>query len=118
LDFVKGYVFPPYPREMGTYIPKSIVAKSTELEAITFISDFHDAPLSVSLQIVLDIDKTKSVMLFGFDGYAETLNENSELRDETQTIIDNFLKYTDIALISYTPTYYHNLQSKSFYALL
>jgi 4-hydroxy 2-oxovalerate aldolase len=118
LSLVNEFIFPPYPREMGTFTPDILKGKSVQLPAIAFINEFHDAPLSISLQIVLDINTTKEIMLFGFDGYLETLNENSQLRDETQFIIDNFNAYSDIKLVSYTPTYYRNLISKSFYSLL
>ncbi|WP_028981492.1 aldolase catalytic domain-containing protein [Sporocytophaga myxococcoides] len=118
IKLISGYVFPPYPRQMGTYVPEKIKDKSYQLKSIDFKNPFNDAPLAIALQIALQKTGISEVILLGFDGYHETLSQNVELRDETQSIINSFKTYTDIELVSFTPTHYNNIKTKSIYAFL
>lgn len=112
------FVFPPYPRKMGTVIPDSLRDNSMELNEIRITSSSADSPLVISLQIALDLG-VKEIYLAGFDGYDAARDRNQfMLAIENQRIIDDFQKIKEVRLVSITPTRYKNLPTRSIYNLI
>lgn len=111
-------VLPPYPRKMGTYIPEQIIDKTFELEAISFIDKFSDSPLTLAIQIALDL-KIQDLYFIGFDGYNSSINQAQyEVALENQEIFDQVAKlnFTNTAFLS--PTKYKGLKKDSVYGYL
>lgn len=109
-------VLPPYPREMGTYIPNEIENLTTELPEITFTNKFHDSPLAISVQTALELDISK-LCFIGFDGYDTNLNTTQlELSQENQYLFDHLPE--NISAEFWILTKYRNLKQVSIYSYL
>src|SRR5690606_14470811 len=78
-DFNGKCVLPPYPRKMGTYVPKSVYNKTYELEKIDFTTKYIDAHTSLALQVANDIG-ARELFLVGYDGYASEEITRKELQ--------------------------------------
>ena len=125
LDNIKDFaklsqtcVYPPYPRAMGTLIPKDIINLSKELSAVTFTSVSSDSPLALAIQIALDKGVTE-ILLAGFDGYEASINHTQYLiAQENQKILDNLLSLTKINTVSITPTKYKNINKTSVFSII
>ncbi len=73
LDNFKGHsILPPFPRKMGTYIPRGIIDKSFELKEISFTSKYKDAHTSLALQTALNLNANTTYVV-GYDGYSQKL---------------------------------------------
>jgi len=108
---IHSYILQPSPRKINNSINNQ--NNFYELKNISFIDKYFDSPLSISLQIALDI-QANQIFLVGFDGYQELKSKKElYLMKENQEIIDNFLKIGN--LISLTFTKYHNLKQQSIY---
>ena len=108
---IDKYIFEPSPRKVNSQLvnPKNYF----ELKKIDFIDKYFDSPLTISLQICIEL-KSKEILLAGFDGYTEVKNKKElYLMRENQEIINNFVKSGE--LISLTPTKYQNLKQQSIY---
>ncbi|MEM9363417.1 MAG: aldolase catalytic domain-containing protein [Bacteroidota bacterium] len=108
-------VFPPFPRKMGTVLPKEIQKKSFELDKIDFVDKYYDSPLTIAAQTAL-LHKPKEIILIGFDGYTTSKNNiQFQLANENQYIIDN-LTTLDYLVSSATKTNYRNINEKSIFS--
>jgi 4-hydroxy 2-oxovalerate aldolase len=111
---IDKYILEPTPRKVNSNIIHKI--NFYELEKIKFIKKYNDAPLTISLQISLDI-KAKNVYLVGFDGYSELKSKKElYLMQENQEIIDSFTAKREMTIL--TPSKYKNLKQKSIYGLI
>lgn len=61
-------ILPPYPRKMGTYIPKMVKDNSFELAEIKFTELHLDSHTVIALQTALEL-KAENIFLAGYDGY-------------------------------------------------
>lgn len=121
-DSVKDYsllngicVYPPYPRKMGTQIPKELVKVSTELASINFTNVSEDSPLALSIQTALDIGANE-LFFIGFDGYKNEINNTQLLMtQENQKILDDLKLINDTKSIFLAPTRYKNVKINSVY---
>ncbi|WP_213522256.1 aldolase catalytic domain-containing protein [Nonlabens sp.] len=108
-------ILPPFPRKMGTYIPKALENNAFELKEVSFTEEFKDSHTAIALQTVLDIG-LKRVYLVGYDGYSKDISQK-----EQELFIENEYMFSkvkeDVELISLTLTNYTVLQ-KSVYAFL
>lgn len=112
------FVFPPYPRKMGTIIPEVLLPYSKELSHINFTEKAHDSPLSISIQTALDLE-VQNIYLIGFDGYDKMLNQSQyQLTFENQNIFDDLKRLQNINISFLTPTKYKNISIKSIYSYL
>ena len=111
---IDQYILEPSPRKVsGKVLSKT---NFCELQEIEFIDKYSDAPLTISLQISLDI-KAKGIYLIGFDGYSELKNKKElYLMQENQEIIDSFIAKKE--LVSLTSTKYKSLIQKSIYGMV
>jgi len=110
---IHSYVLEPRPRKVNTKLQDK--HNFYELKEISFINKYFDSPLSISLQITLDM-KVEKIYLFGFDGYNQ-INTKKELylMNESQEIINQFVKLNS-NLYSLTCTRYKNIIKKSIYS--
>lgn len=112
------FVFPPFPRKMGTVTTKKINSISRELEKITFTNISSDSPLVIAIQTAIDLN-VKNMYFLGFDGYDVSLDKNQfVLANENQCVIDDLLNNCDVEVTSITPTKYKNIPVKSLYSYL
>jgi 4-hydroxy 2-oxovalerate aldolase len=97
-------VLPPFPRKMGTYIPKIIRSSCFELAKITFTDTLLDTHTSIALQAAIDIGANK-IFLAGYDGYTKNVSElEISLSKENNHLFDQVKKYLN--LVSLFPTAY------------
>ncbi len=110
-------VIEPSPRLMGTILPSEVINLTHELSAITFIDNFNDSLLTISLQLSIDL-KVGELFLFGMDGYdMKTEEQMVEVSNENQMIFNAYLEsYSN--LISLLPTHYQNIRTTSIYSIL
>ena len=110
-------VFPPSPREFGTYLPKGWESNSFEPENQKIkISEYTHC--SLSLQIALKTN-LKTFYVVGFDGYQEnSINKNfREVFYENEKIFKIFLD-EEIKFISLTPSLYKSFTPDSIYSII
>lgn len=115
---IKGKcILPPYPRKMGTYIPKSMTDKAYELESVEFTDLYKDSHTALALQSILALG-IKEVYITGYDGYSGiTISEKEqELFLENQYLFNTFKKDFNIEILSLTPTKYSKLSGDSVYS--
>ena len=111
-------VYPPFPRPMGTTIPKKIKAVSKELESITFTKATSDSPMAIAIQTALDLG-AKEIYLVGFDGYDVNINQNQfVIAQENQQVLDDAICIEGVSVKTFTPTKYKNIETVSLYSFL
>jgi 4-hydroxy 2-oxovalerate aldolase len=111
-------IYGPFPRKMGTSIPKGISDMSFELEEINFTKASNDSPFAIGVQLSLELNVSK-ILLIGFDGYDTSINQNQFLlAQENQKIIDDLAKIDSVNLYSLNPTKYDNIKLTSIYSFL
>lgn len=100
-------VLPPFPRIMGTYIPRIIKDLAFELTKYDFTDLKIDSHTSIALQVIKELD-AGSVYLVGYDGYKnETIDQKAkELLEENSTLFKDFSKNCGIELVSLFETVY------------
>jgi len=115
---IKGKcILPPYPREMGTYVPKSLTENSFELESVEFTDLYRDSHTALALQSILAL-KIEKVFMTGYDGYSGNHigEKEQELFLENQHLFSKIKGHFNIQLLSLTPTKYTNLKGDSVYS--
>ncbi|WP_299108175.1 aldolase catalytic domain-containing protein [uncultured Winogradskyella sp.] len=111
-------IYPPFPRVMGTVIPKEIKSISKELSSISFTKSSTESPLTIAIQIGLDLG-VHNVYLVGFDGYDALINQTQQiLAQENQAIINDLLLIKNLNVLALTPTKYKNLSTSSIHSLI
>ena len=109
-------VLPPYPRTMGTYIPRVLENNAYELNEIIFTDSLHEAHTTIAIQTVIEL-RIKQVYVTGYDGYSggSITEREQELFRENEYIFKK-AKEKGLQLQSITPTKYEQLQPASVYA--
>lgn len=112
-------VLPPYPRQMGTYVPESLNQKAFELKQISFTDIVKDAHTVLALQTCIDLG-IEHIYFTGYDGYMEGNVSQLEksLSDENESILSDFKIKQKIKLKSLTPTKYKELELTSVYQFI
>ena len=111
-------VFPPSPREFGTYLPKGWESNSFELQENQKFKIIDYTHCSLSMQIASKT-KLKTFYVVGFDGYQEN-SINKDFREvfyENEKVFKVFL-YEGIKLISLTPSLYKSFTPESIYSII
>lgn len=110
-------ILPPYPRVMGTYIPKSLNQKAYELDSVEFTHRFKDSHTALALQSVLAL-KINSIFITGYDGYSgnQIGEKEQELFLENQYLFAKVKDEHQMQLLSLTPTKYSELSEDSVYS--
>lgn len=115
-DFNGSCILPPFPRKMGTYVPKNIKSKCFELKSIDFSNALHDSHTVLALQTALNM-QPDNIYLIGYDGYIGSNLSSTEriLEKENTKLFTEFISNTRLKLTSLSPTTYEPLLVKSVY---
>lgn len=110
-------ILPPYPRAMGTYIPKNFKLNSYQLSEINVTDRYKSSITSLLLQLIKEL-KVKEAIVCGYDGYNGEINQHKlELFNENEYLFKNF-SINNFSLKSITPTKYRGLSQESVYSEL
>lgn len=109
-------ILPPYPREMGTYIPEVIKKDALELPYVKFTEEYKDSHTALALQTSILLN-AETVYVAGYDGYNNQSISNKEqgLLQENELLFSLAKKHLNI--ISLLPSQY-SLDTKSVYSLI
>lgn len=111
-------ILPPYPRKMGTYIPKVLEENAFELKSVDFTEEFKDSHTSIAMQIANDLG-VQEIFITGYDAYKGSISlKEQELFAENQHLFAQFKKHANLNLISLTQTGYDELVETSVYSLI
>lgn len=112
-------ILPPYPRKMGTEVPKYVFSATYELPTIAFTQTSLDSCTATVLSVAIEL-KAQKTYIVGYDGYqGEALTDKEiELSVENQTLFKAYKEYTNVPVISLTPTLYNSLVTDSVYRML
>jgi 4-hydroxy 2-oxovalerate aldolase len=109
-------VLPPFPRTMGTYIPKALAKNAYELEKVNFTDAFQDSHTAIALQTSLELG-IEEIYLIGYDGYEGVIQKNEqELYMENEYMFSRFKEIAKV--ISLTKTNYTEIIKGSIYSNL
>lgn len=109
-------ILPPFPRVMGTDVPKFVQKETFELKEISFTQNFQDSCTATALQTALELH-AKEIYMVGYDGYLkDTIGEKEKtLTMENRSLFTDFKDRTSCRLYSLTPTLYKELELVSVY---
>lgn len=109
-------VLPPFPRKMGTYIPKNIKDKAFELSSVDFTEKFKDSHTALALQTAITLNAS-NVYIAGYDGYHDTVvtQKERDLTEENELLFSLFTE-TQKTLVSLTPSIYKKFKMDSVYS--
>lgn len=112
-------VLPPYPRTMGTEVPKFAENFTFELEQIDFIDQYKDSVTTIALQLAMNLTD-KEIYVVGYDGYPGNILSEKEvsLTNENKAIFEAFSATRGYALKSLTPSIYKALDVESVYQFI
>lgn len=115
-NFKGTCVLPPYPRTMGTEVPKFAEGNTVELSSIDFTTQYKDSVTSVALQLAINLTN-RDIYVIGYDGYPGNVLSEKEvaLTNENKIIFEAFKEAKGEQLKSLTPSLYKNLDVKSIY---
>ena len=109
-------ILPPYPRKMGTFIPRAVEDRAYELCSVNFTNKHKDSLFTLALETALQL-KCTEIYLVGFDGYQEGMgNKERGLAKENEYLIKKILDLS-VKISAITPTVYEEPQT-SVYKLL
>lgn len=109
-------VLPPFPRMMGTYIPKFFTKKAYQLNNIS-LAGSKDSITAVAIETAL-VMGAKELAFVGYDGYQGVVSRNElELFNENESLFAK-LSQADLVCYSFSPTAYNGLPLKSIYSAL
>jgi 4-hydroxy 2-oxovalerate aldolase len=117
-DFSGVCVLPPYPRKMGTFVPKEVESKTYELKGINFTDKIKDSHTALSLQICIDL-KVEEVMVVGYDGYSGSSigTKEQELLAENEMLFEAAQK-AGLRISAMAQTKYKSIAIDSIYSKL
>lgn len=114
---VKGdCILPPYPRQMGTYIPRSLRKRAYELEKVDLTDELTDTHTTLALQTAKELGLTK-VYVVGYDGYsgASMGQKEQELFRENEFLFQQ-ASQAGLECVSLTHTMYKNIKQDTIFA--
>lgn len=114
----KIVILPPYPRTMGTYIPKSLEKVAYQLSEISFTDKFKESVTSLAIETALKMG-VENVYVVGYDGYHGDISpQELELYNENEYIFKKLKEASGLNPISLTRTSYSELNHQSVFALI
>ncbi len=114
----KLVILPPYPRTMGTYIPKSLEKVAYQLKEISFTDKFKESVTSLAIETALKMD-AENIYVVGYDGYhGDITPQELELFNENEYIFKRLNEVSGLTPTSITPTSYTELSHQSVFALI
>ena len=111
-------ILPPYPRKMGTYIPKKLENKAFELKDVSFTDQLKDTHTALAIETANAFGIHK-LYIVGYDGYSEEAMDKKaqELFGENEYLFEK-AKETGLELISLTATSYNKIKKESIFATI
>lgn len=111
-------VLPPFPRKMGTFVPKEVENKTFELSNISYTDKVKDSQTALSLQICFDL-KAEEVLVVGYDGYSGTKlgSKEQELLAENELLF-SAAQNAGLNLTALSQSKYKSLKVDSIYSKL
>ncbi|GAB2706117.1 hypothetical protein GCM10027037_35340 [Mucilaginibacter koreensis] len=111
-------ILPPFPRKMGTYIPKSVINDSYELGEVNFADSYKDSHTALAVQLAKEL-QVQDLYVAGYDGYLA----QPVLQKEQDLLIENNYLFACAEkhfgkLTSLTFTNYKTLNIQSVYSLI
>jgi len=119
-DVIKGKcILPPYPREMGTYVPTKLEDNVFELENVSFTDKYKDSHTALALQTALSLN-VNNIFVAGYDGYSDHLMGEKEqgLFKENEYLFQCAVNQLGNIITSLTPSKYNLISQKSIYSLI
>ncbi|MCB7480620.1 aldolase catalytic domain-containing protein [Christiangramia sediminis] len=114
----KLVILPPYPRTMGTYIPKGLEPVAFQLTDITFTDKYHESVTSLAIETALHLG-VENFYFAGYDGYKEDIKpQELELFNENEYVIESLKRNHNLSINSITPSLYESLDSRSVFSLI
>ncbi len=114
----KLVVLPPYPRTMGTYIPKKLENVAFQLKDISFTDKYHESVTSLAIETAVKLG-VQNFYFAGYDGYnGEIQPQELELFNENEYIFESLRERMKHDPISITPTLYKGLSPESVFAII
>ena len=116
---IKGKcILPPYPRTMGTYIPKVMADMAYELPGVNFTDRYRDSHTAIALQTALNL-KASKILILGYDGYSgATISQREQELFLENEYLFSCAKKSGIECISLTTTKYQEPIQGSVFAEL
>lgn len=118
IDLKGLFILPPYPRKMGTYVPRKLNNHAFELKEILFTDKLKNTHTAIALQTAISLG-LKNLKILGYDGY---MNQSMNSKEQELFLENEYLfnkaKETGCELISLTPTVYNSLERNSIYEFL
>lgn len=117
-DLEFSCILPPFPREMGTYVPDGLRKLTYELDNTPF-SDFQASHTSLALSLALKLN-SKNLFTAGYDGYGANVMNRKEkvLFQENETLFEAYSVFSGKSITSITSTDYSKLKKESVFRLL
>ena len=110
-----GFILPPYPRKMGTYLTPWMQERSCELSHIGFSQLYADSHTAVAMQAAID-SGAQEIWIAGYDGYSGTFGiKEQDLFMENEHLFRSAANL-GIRLFTLTPSKYSILIPVSPYA--
>lgn len=108
-------ILPPFPREMGTYIPSKLENRAYELKEVSFTDKLKDTHTALALQTARELGVDK-VYIVGYDGYSGAAmgQREQELFRENEHLFEQARK-AGMDCISLTSTNYQNICQDSIF---
>jgi 4-hydroxy 2-oxovalerate aldolase len=109
-------VLPPFPRKMGTYVPKVVESVTYELPNISFINILQNTHTALALEATLAMEADE-VYVVGYDGYTgiNVSSKEIELLAENEQLFGSFKSNTKSTIVALTPTIYNELKKDTVY---
>lgn len=116
LELFSGYcVLPPFPREMGTYVPKLLRDTACELSEVEFTDLVKDSHTAIAIQTSF-LMHAKKAFIVGYDGYSGAVIEqkDQELFTENMKLFEEAIA-KGLECVALTPTKYSVLCASNVY---
>jgi len=110
-------ILPPYPRSMGTYLPKSLEGNSSQLSSIDFTDCHKDSVTALAIQIALSM-KVQTIFFVGYDGYLGNVSGNESCLFNENVYLFEQLAKMGTNFLSLTATEYKTISARSIYGYL
>lgn len=109
-------ILPPYPRKLGTDVPKCAENSTFELSSIAFTQEYLDSCTTLAIQTAIDLCEG-NIYVVGYDGYPGSVLSEKEmaLTNENKALFESYINSQGRKIKSLTPSLYKELEVESIY---
>lgn len=110
-------VLPPYPREMGTYIPEIIKDRTFELDSMGLFEGYKNSHTAIALRVA-EILNCQNVWAVGYDGYSDDNIGDNEINlfNENEKLFSIWNSHENREITALTNSKYTQVKQGSLYA--